>query len=269
MSQPVANPYDSQAIKACCTAVYGSEWTRMLLGDSFHPGGLSLTERLGCLLELSPNQRVLDVAAGRGTSARFLARRFSCQVVGLEYGRDAVALAREATGHAGLNGQVCFVQGDAETPLFAGGVFDAVLCECSFCLFPNKMAVATEWVHILKPGGWLGLSDLVLSGPLPASLDSLLGWVTCLAGAQPVEGYVAFLEAAGLTITRVELHDVALEELVRQVQGRLLTLELWLKLRQVNVPELDFNRAREIAHDVSNAVRTRHLGYTLIIARKQ
>jgi arsenite methyltransferase len=209
------------------------------------------------------------VAADRGTSARLLARRFSCQVVGLEYGRDAVALASEATGHAGLNGQVCFVQGDAETPLFASGVFDAVLCECAFCLFPNKLAVAAEWVHVLKPGGWLGLSDLVLSSPLPASLDSLLGWVTCLAGAQPVYDYAAFLEAVGLTITRVEPHDMALEELVRQVQGRLLTLELWLKLKQEDVPGLDFNRAREIARDVSNAVCNGQLGYTLIIGRKQ
>jgi arsenite methyltransferase len=269
LSRAVTNPYDGQAIKACCTAIYGSEWARLLLGDSFHPGGLSLTERLGRLLELDPKQRVLDVAAGQGTSARFLARRFGCQVVGLEYGREALAPARDAACRAGLNGQVCFVQGDAEAQPFAGGVFDAVLCECAFCLFPNKVAAAADWAHVLKPGGWLGLSDLVLSGPLPASLDSLLGWVTCLAGAQPVDGYVTFLEAAGLTITRVEPHDVALEELVRQVQGRLLTLELLLKLKQVDVPGLDFNLAKDIVRDVSNAIRTGQLGYTLIIGRKQ
>ena len=61
-------------IKTCCASLYESDWTRLLLGDSFHPGGLNLTERLGELLDLGPGQRVLDVAAGVGTSAIFLAR---------------------------------------------------------------------------------------------------------------------------------------------------------------------------------------------------
>ena len=268
MNQPVTNPYDDQIIKACCAAVYGSTWTRLLLGDSFHPGGLLLTERLGHLLELNSNQRVLDVAAGQGTSARFLARHFGCQIVGLEYGQEAVALAREAAGHANLCSQVYFAQGDAETLPFASGVFDTVLCECAFCTFPHKTVAAAEWVRVLRPGGRLGLSDLTRSGPLPASLDGLLGWVACLADAQPVDGYVAFLEAAGLTITCVEPHDMVLETLVRQVQSRLLSLELWLKLKRMDFPSPDFNRAREIVRDVSNAVRAGQLGYTLITGRK-
>ena len=59
---------DSDFVKACCTAVYESEYTKLLLGNSFHPGGMALTERLGALLELKPTDHVLDVATGQGSS---------------------------------------------------------------------------------------------------------------------------------------------------------------------------------------------------------
>ncbi len=58
-------------IKQCCARLYESDFAKILLGDSFHPGGLALTERLGVLLDLGPNSRVLDVASGTGNSAIF------------------------------------------------------------------------------------------------------------------------------------------------------------------------------------------------------
>ena len=71
-------------IKSCCAALYETDYARLLLGDSFHPGGLELTERLGKQLGLRPGQRVLDVASGTGATAVFLAERFGCHVVGLD-----------------------------------------------------------------------------------------------------------------------------------------------------------------------------------------
>jgi len=65
---------DDQAVKSCCANVYQSEWARLLLGESFHPGGTALTAYLGAVLRLGPGQRVLDVAAGQGTSAIHLAQ---------------------------------------------------------------------------------------------------------------------------------------------------------------------------------------------------
>jgi len=69
-------------LKHCCANLYESDLAKLLLGDSFHPGGLGLTGRLGQLLQLSCESRVLDVASGRGASALFLAERFGCEVVG-------------------------------------------------------------------------------------------------------------------------------------------------------------------------------------------
>lgn len=83
-------PTESGNLKSCCAALYQSDFARMLLGDSFHPGGQRLTARLGEHLGLGPRVRVLDVASGKGDSAIFLARQFGCQVVGVDFGPQNV-----------------------------------------------------------------------------------------------------------------------------------------------------------------------------------
>src|SRR6266851_5438616 len=105
---------DSAELKSCCAALYQSDFARILLGDSFHPGGLQLTARLGELLCLSPGQRVLDVAAGRGESAIFIANRFQCEVVGIDFGLGNVAEATRRAQEAGVAKLVRFEEGDAE-----------------------------------------------------------------------------------------------------------------------------------------------------------
>ena len=80
-------------VKACCATLYESDFARLLLGDSFHPGGLRLTERLGAKLGLGAGREVLDVASGKGESAMFLAQRFGCEVVGVDFGPENVRQA--------------------------------------------------------------------------------------------------------------------------------------------------------------------------------
>lgn len=75
---------DMQAQKACCAELYSHEGIRLLLGEAFHPGGLALTARVAQLLQLGPEDRVLDVAAGLGASARYLARTIGCRVEALD-----------------------------------------------------------------------------------------------------------------------------------------------------------------------------------------
>lgn len=254
----------NEEIKACCAAVYESDWARLLLGDSFHPGGLALTEQLGTLIGLGPGQRVLDVAAGTGTSAIFLAERFGCEVVGIDYGRDSVALANAAASEAGLASRVRFEQGDAERLPFEANNFDAVICECAFCTFPNKTTAAAEIARVLRPGGRLGLSDLTRSGPLPAELEGLLAWIACIADAQPVDRYVDYLESAGLAVDQIENRDDVLGQTVADVRGKLLGAELLVKLRKIDLPGADFQQAKLIARSAAEAIREGKLGYVLL-----
>jgi len=260
---------DTNELKTCCAAAYQSEWARLLLGESFHPGGLALTERLGALLKLGPGRRALDVAAGQGTSAIFLAQRFGCAVVGVDYGGESTRRAAEAAERAGVAHLVRFEQGDAERLAFADERFDAVICECAFCAFPDKRAAATEFRRVLRPGGLVGLSDLTRSGALPEDLRGLLAWIACIADAQPLEQYVNYLEDAGLSVNLTERHDDALSSLVQEIRARLLGAELLVKLKKIDLPGADFEQAKALARSAAEAVKAGTFGYAVVTAARR
>ncbi len=250
-------------LKSCCAAAYETDFARMLLGDSFHPGGLTLTARLGALLETGPGKRVLDVASGRGESALFLARTFGCEVVGVDLSQSNVEHSNAMTD----NPLVQFVSGDAEHLDFPDASFDAVICECAFCTFPDKTAAAREFARVLRPGGQVGLSDLTRNGPLPSELNGLFAWIACIADALPVEEYRMHFERAGLAIGAVERHNQALAEMARDIQGKLMGLELASKLGQLDLPGVDLEDAKRLARAASSAIREGKLGYAIITAR--
>ena len=255
-------------LKSCCAAAYQSDFARLLLGDSFHPGGLPLTERLGNLLALSPSDHVLDVACGRGESAIFLATQFGCRVTGIDFGETNVTHATSRAEVANVSTLVRFKLGDAERLDYPDASFDVVLCECAFCTFPDKREATREFARVLRLGGRLGLSDLTRSGELPTELAGLLAWIACIADARPVGEYVAYLEQAEFQSMSVEPHDEALAQMVRDIQGRLLAAELMVRLDKMSLLGVDFREAKATAASAAGAVRSRLLGYSLITAKK-
>lgn len=259
---------DAAETKSCCAALYGSDFARLLLGDSFHPGGRELTIRLGRLLSLHPGDHVLDVAAGSGDSAIALAREFGCTVLGVDLGADQVAQATAKAAEAGLSDRVRFERGDAERLRMDSDSFDALICECAFCTFPEKSAAAAEFARVLKRGGRIGLSDLTRSGPLPVELEGLLAWIACVGDARPLNEYAAYLKAADCAIVATENHDSALARMVQDVQGRLLAAELIASIEKVPLPGVDFHQAKSLARAAADAVRSGLLGYSVIVARK-
>ena len=73
---------------SCCTQLYQLPITQLLLGDSFHPGGLTLTKKLAQKTLINRQSMVLDVAAGKGTSAKYLSTHYGAQVFALDLGLD-------------------------------------------------------------------------------------------------------------------------------------------------------------------------------------
>ncbi|HXG65813.1 MAG TPA: methyltransferase domain-containing protein [Blastocatellia bacterium] len=257
-------PQNNESVKSCCARLYESDYVKLLLGDSFHPGGVKLTERLGEVLGLTPESRVLDVAAGQGASAIHLAQRFGCQVVGVDYGSDMARRANENAAAQGVSDRVRFEQGDAERLPFPDAAFDAIICECAFCTFPDKAAAAREFARALKPGGRVGLSDLTRAEALPKELDTLLAWIACIADALPVTGYAGFLQDAGLTVEVIEPHDDALTQMVNQIRAKLLGAELLVGLKKLELPDVDFAQAKAMAQSAAAAIRQGKLGYAII-----
>lgn len=259
---------EQKNIKQCCARVYESEIARLMLGESFHPGGLKLTERLGLLLELNPQSKVLDVASGKGTSAIFLAERFGCEVVGIDYSAQNINKSMETAAEKGLASRVRFEQADAERLPAEDGFFDAVVCECAFCTFPDKASASRGFARVLRQGGRVGLSDLTRGSELPEELDGLLAWVACIADAQPVERYIAHLSGAGLRASRTEVHDKALTEMVDQVRMKLLGVEIMTGLKKLELPDIDLAAAKAMAQSALNAIKQGKLGYAIICGVK-
>jgi ubiquinone/menaquinone biosynthesis C-methylase UbiE len=257
---------DQDGLKRCCADLYSSQAARLLLGESFHPGGPALTERLGEMLGLGARSRVLDVAAGRGAPAIHLARRFGCEVVGVELAAASVAAAGEAARAAALEGRVRFLLGDAERLPVEDACFDAVICECALCTFPDKARAAGEMARVLRAGGRVGVADLVRRGPLEGELRGLLAWVACVAGALPPDRYAAILEGAGLRVVELEAHDGALADMVDAIRTRLMAAQVAARLGRLELPGFDYEAARGMARAASKAITEGRLGYVLAVA---
>ena len=259
----------SQDSKRCCGALYDSGAVRMLLGDTLHPGGLRLTNRLGKLVDIKRGDLVLDVACGRGTSAMAVARSFHCRMVGLDLGAS-VGEARGSSQRSGLDSGVAFLRGDAEAMPLAGGSFDAALCECSMSLFPDKESGVAEMARLLKPGGRLGVSDVTVApSTLPEELMGTLGRILCVAEAPSVEGYRRLLGSHGLSIVHEEDASHTLAGLLAEVEGKLAGFRMLLSLGGDggSISAL-ISLAFPILQRVRGLVDAGNLGYRLFVAEK-
>lgn len=260
---------DAELAKSCCAAAYSGDAVSMVLGESYHPGGLALTRTLLGHLDLRAGHRVLDVAAGRGATALLAGAEHPVEVDGVDLSASNVDHANTAALEAGLGSRVRFHRGDAERLPFGDGVFDAAVCECAFCTFPGKATAARELARVLRPGGRLGITDVTLAPRgLEGELAGLAGWVACLAGARPLEEYSAILAAAGLRTVHTERHDEALARMVEEIDARLRAL----RMIRPSVPALagvDLDRALALCAEAASAVAQGIAGYALLVAVRE
>jgi arsenite methyltransferase len=262
------DPEAAAHVKQCCARLYESEIVARLLGDSFHPGGVALTERLGELLALTPDSRVLDAACGKGTSAIVLAQRFGCSAVGVDLSQQNVAQATGDADRLGLTGRVTFEVGDAERLPVDTNSVEAIICECAFCTFPDKRAAAHEFARVLIPGGRVGLSDITRAPGPAADLADLTAWVACLADACPADAYAGRLSEAGFVDVVVETHDSVLLEMIRNIGGRLFAVDVLKRLQKIDLRGIDFDGARRMTRQALVAVEAHRLGYAIVCASK-
>ena len=190
------------------------------LYDAEQRGGLpeaATLASLGCgnptaVAELREGETVLDLGSGGGIDVILSAKRVG--PAGVAYGLDMtdemLALAQRNAAEAGV-GNVHFLKGVIEQiPLPAESV-DVVISNCVINLSVDKPAVLTEIARVLKPGGRIGISDVVAEDRLSPDERAERGsYVGCIAGALSKGEYEAGLEAAGFEGISVEFtHEVA------------------------------------------------------------
>lgn len=262
-SRPADTP---ELTKSCCAAAYSGDVVSLVLGESYHPGGLTLTRSLLGHLGLAPGGRVLDVASGPGATALLIAAEHPVEVDGVDLSESNVARGAEAALRGGLAARLRFHLGDAERLPFEDATFDAVVCECAFCTFPDKATAAAELARVLRPGGRLGITDVTIAPPgLTGELAGLAGWVACLADARPLEEYSSILATAGLRTVHTERHDPALARMVEQIDARLQALGM-MRPSMPALAGVDFERAAELTGQAAAAVREGIAGYAMLVA---
>jgi SAM-dependent methyltransferase len=205
---------------------------------------------------------VLDVGSGPGATLDLLARR-RLRPIGADY---SASLAAESAAVASS------VIADAERAPFRSGSIDAAFMECVLSAVPDKSAALTEVARVLRNGGSLALSDVVVDGGLPAPLHSFSGWIACAAGALPASAYVELLETAGFAVEVAEDHRPAMAELLAQVARRLALIRGAIRAGLVDVASVGLDESlldlgERLLATAKEAVGDGRLGYGLFIAR--
>jgi arsenite methyltransferase len=184
------------------------------LYDASQTSGLpeqAVKASLGCgnptaLAQLNPGETVLDLGSGGGIDVLLSARRVgpSGKAYGLDMTDEMLALARKNQLTAGVE-NVEFLKGEIEHIPLPGNSVDVIISNCVINLSADKDRVLREAFRVLKPGGRLAVSDVVVTGDIPSEVRRHVElWVGCIAGALKDSEYTAKLAAAGFESIGIE-----------------------------------------------------------------
>jgi ubiquinone/menaquinone biosynthesis C-methylase UbiE len=194
--------------------------------DQDHYGGLAAIDTLASRAGIAAGSLVLDVCAGLGGPARFLATRRRCRVVALELHPGRAAGAGRLTRRVGLRRDVMVVRADAQTLPFAAERFDACISQEALLHIDDKPAVLAGCRRVLRAGGRLAFTDWIAHPRLGDLERRRLGDWMAATTLQSLDGYRAMLARVGFT-------DIAAEDVSPEWRGILGTrLERYRALRR-------------------------------------
>ncbi len=171
----------------------------------------ALAASLGCgnptaLAHLNPGETVLDLGSGGGIDVLLSAKRVgpNGKVYGLDMTDEMLALARENQRQAGIE-NVEFLRGEIEDIPLPDRSVDVIISNCVVNLSPDKDRVLAEAFRVLRPGGRLAISDIVVRGSIPPEIrPSIELWIGCVAGALEESEYRDKLAKAGFEAIEIE-----------------------------------------------------------------
>lgn len=198
----------ASALEASCDPITSNLYNA---GQEGEVPETALKASLGCgnptaLAELRPGETVLDLGSGGGIDVLLSARRIGPdgKAYGLDMTDEMLALAEENKRTSGLT-NVEFLKGEIESIPLPDNSVDVIISNCVINLSGDKDRVLKEAFRVLRPGGRLAVSDVVVRGEVPAEIKkSMELWVGCVAGALTDYDYVAKLARAGFEDIKIE-----------------------------------------------------------------
>ncbi|NUO19857.1 arsenite methyltransferase [bacterium] len=203
------------------------------------PDGANLG--LGCgnpleFADVKPGETVLDLGSGAGFDAFLASRKVGPlgRVIGVDMTPDMLAKAR-ANAESLKTKNVEFREGIIEDLPLKDSSVDLVISNCVINLSTDKPQVFKEIARVLRPGGRMLVSDLVLNRPLsPALKNNVEAYVGCVAGASLKEEYLKYAHEAGLTdveIVNEIRYDVGLDSIGEELRNEALEAVASVKVR--------------------------------------
>ena len=175
--------------------------------DQDHYGGPDANDVLARSARIDASCHVLDVCSGMGGPARYLAHNYGCRVTGIDLTRSRVAGAETLTGMVGLADRVAFREANALENPFPEATFDVAIAQEAFCHIPDKPRLIAECVRVLKPGGRIAFTDIVVRDGLTAEMRDRLRDEMTFMDLQSSDGYRGLLEGAGCSV--IEAADLS------------------------------------------------------------
>lgn len=177
---------------------------------------LALNLSRGCgnpagFAKLQPGDVVVDLGSGGGIDVILAARKVGPEgkVIGIDFAPEMVERAKQTVAEAGFQERDIVLHLAAiESTQLTDGFADAVISNCVINLCLDKAAVYKEAFRILKPGGRLAISDIVLTEKLDPELRKRFRstWAGCLGGAIPEEDYWQAVRKAGFVKVEIVAH---------------------------------------------------------------
>ncbi len=197
------------------------------------------------LTTIREGETVVDLGSGAGFDAFLVSPLVgkNGKVIGIDLSDDMLALAKKNATKADYK-NVTFLKGDIEKLPLDNQIADHIISNCVINLSLNKGAVYQEAFRVLKDGGQLSISDIVLERELPDFVkDSLAGHIACVSGAEKLDDYLQYVKDAGFKDIKI-------------VQKTNFPLELMLTDPQVMklAKKMNFNLNSEEAKDIASRV---------------
>ena len=208
------------AVSASCDPITSNLYSTQQSGEVPQQ---AMQASLGCgnptaLAQLNPGETVLDLGSGGGIDVLLSARRVgpTGKAYGLDMTDEMLALARANQKQAGVD-NVEFLKGEIENIPLPDDSVDVIISNCVINLSSDKDRVLREAFRVLKPGGRLAVSDVVVTGEIPAEIRKNVElWIGCIAGALRDSDYTAKLAGAGFEDIELEPTRIYAVEDARQ-----------------------------------------------------
>lgn len=239
-------------------------------GATKHMGGFESTKELIQLCHIEEGMVVLDVGAGVGATACYLAREHGCRVVGVDLRASMIARAKERARRENVVDRVAFKVADARELPFPDAQFDVVLAESVTTFIQDKQFAVGEYARVTGPGGYVGLNEEIwLKTPPQRLVEYVQRTWSIESDVMTADGWAGLLQGAGLRDVVVKTHAAHARREATQLRryrpGDMLRLLYRTVALYIRNPAF-----RAYMADLPRTPRDvfKYLGYAILVGRK-